>query len=105
MNLLRNAIEASPLRRPIAVRTHSAGGRARVEIADRGAGLDPSLVGRLFEPFQTTKAQGTGLGLPIARAAVEAVGGTLALINRADGPGACALLELGLHGAEPGGER
>jgi signal transduction histidine kinase len=104
INLLRNALEASPEVVAIVVTSQRIGARARVEIADRGPGLDPSLTGRLFEPFQTTKPQGTGLGLPIARAAVEAVGGTLALANRADGPGARATLELEIDGASASAE-
>jgi signal transduction histidine kinase len=104
VNLLRNAIEARIDASPIEVATQRSGTRARVEIADRGPGLDPSLVGRLFEPFQTTKPQGTGLGLSISRSAVEASGGTLALVNRADGPGARAVLEIEIDGGSPAGE-
>ena len=108
VNLLRNAIEANVEARPIEVTTRRVGARIRVEIADRGSGLDPSIAGRLFEPFQTTKAQGTGLGLSIARSAVEAMGGTLALVGRTDGPGACAVVEVEakvqVDGAAPAAE-
>src|SRR5262249_23045730 len=56
-------------------------GHIVVEIHDNGAGIPPEVKARLFEPFFTTKApdQGTGLGLPIARDAVEAHGGVLAV--------------------------
>ena len=96
VNLLRNALEASAARAEITVRTHRHEQRARIEIADRGSGLKAEVAAHLFEPFRTTKAQGTGLGLVIARSAVEAAGGTLVLAAREDGPGARAIIDLGL---------
>jgi len=48
-----------------------------VAIADSGPGIDPQVVGRIFEPFYTTKPQGTGMGLAISRSIIEAHGGRL----------------------------
>jgi two-component system NtrC family sensor kinase len=51
----------------------------RLSIEDDGPGIDPKVVGRLFEPFVTTKevGKGTGLGLAVCRGLVESVGGSI----------------------------
>ncbi|MCA8925494.1 MAG: PAS domain-containing protein [Planctomycetes bacterium] len=76
-NLLINALDAARSR--VAVRVRSDGERLSVRIADDGAGIPPSTLARVFDPFHTTKPTGTGLGLPIARRIVEAHGGALRL--------------------------
>lgn len=106
VNLLSNARDA--------VREHGGGAvvvRARplhqglVEIAveDDGPGIDPSIEGRIFEPFATTKplGEGTGLGLYTSYMLVQAMRGTLELARRPEG-GTRAVLELpGLVGVTP----
>jgi two-component system sensor kinase FixL len=49
----------------------------RITIADSGPGLDPQIAERLFEPFQSTKPAGMGLGLSICRTIVEGHGGRI----------------------------
>jgi signal transduction histidine kinase len=53
----------------------------KLTVEDDGPGIDPKIIGRLFEPFATTKevGKGTGLGLAVCRGLVESVGGTIAL--------------------------
>ncbi|MFT3839434.1 MAG: ATP-binding protein [Myxococcaceae bacterium] len=101
LNLMKNAIEASPPGGEIEVVTRVEGGSTRLEVLDRGPGLpktsDPE---RVFQAFYTTKTGGTGLGLAIARSAVEACGGRLMLASRGDGAGACAQVELRRVGRE-----
>jgi CheY-like chemotaxis protein len=65
----------------VTVTVRASGGRAEVEISDTGAGMAPEVLARAFEPFFTTKGvgQGSGLGLSIARGAVEAAGGQVEL--------------------------
>ena len=86
VNLLQNALDAirggSGSR--ITVRAEPAGDIVDLIVEDDGPGLDPSIEGRLFEPFTTTKppGQGTGLGLYTSYMLVRAMGGSLTLERR-----------------------
>jgi signal transduction histidine kinase len=82
LNLLQNALEASVEGSRIRVRCAVEGGRARVTIADEGAGIAPEVLARVGEPFFTTRAQGTGLGVHLSRQLVQGAGGTLELSSR-----------------------
>jgi two-component system, NtrC family, sensor histidine kinase PilS len=70
-NLLRNALEASSEQGEVSVRLERSVDRATLQIDDTGSGIDPTIVGSLFEPFKTTKAGGTGLGLSIVHRITE----------------------------------
>ena len=76
INLLANALEASPPQLPIVVSAtiERANERSfvRIDVADRGTGIPPSAAQQVFQPFYTTKAKGTGLGLSIVKRIVEA---------------------------------
>jgi signal transduction histidine kinase len=70
------------------------GHRVRIDIADTGPGLSPAARERLFQPFATVgRAQGTGLGLLIARELVRGHGGDLVLV-KSDERGTTFRLEL-----------
>jgi signal transduction histidine kinase len=56
-----------------------------VKISDSGKGIPKCNLGTIFEPFVTTKPQGIGLGLPIARTIIESYGGTIWAENRMRG--------------------
>lgn len=84
-NLVGNAIDAvtvnaraGPGRVLITVRTHA--GSAEVRVSDSGMGVVPSMLDRLFEPFQTGKPSGIGIGLALARKIARAHGGDLQLV-------------------------
>ncbi|MDH4260321.1 MAG: ATP-binding protein, partial [Gammaproteobacteria bacterium] len=82
LNLIHNAIEALTARssadRQVAVCTQRlATGEVEISVRDNGPGVDPAIVGQIFDPFCTTKEQGTGLGLAISRSIVEAHRGRL----------------------------
>jgi signal transduction histidine kinase len=62
-------------------------------VRDHGPGVPEENLSRIFEPFYSTKAKGTGLGLAIAMDVVRAHGGTISVVNRADG-GACFTVSL-----------
>ena len=64
-----------------------------VVIRDTGVGMDEESLARVFEPYFSTKAAGTGLGLPIARRNVEASGGTVE-VSSAKGRGTTVTMRL-----------
>jgi len=80
MNLLLNAVDASPFdsKVEIRVRDHEEG-RIRIDIENAGVPITEPALSRIFEPFFTTKPRGTGLGLAIARNIARIQGGDLVL--------------------------
>lgn len=87
-NLLRNAIEAVSGMdgdRRAAALLKIDGRHAVIEVADSGPGVSPDLVPRLFTPFTTTKAEGTGLGLTLSQRLVERSGGDITYVASARG--------------------
>jgi two-component system NtrC family sensor kinase len=79
INLLRNAIDATPRGRTVVVRTDVEEDDAVLVVEDEGSGIAPAVRASLFEPLRTTKAagRGTGLGLSIVRGIVQRHGGTI----------------------------
>src|SRR2546422_5176054 len=76
-NLLRNAAEAMGGRGAIEVRVTGDGRGMAITIADHGPGIPQEMRQRVFEPYFTTKRDGTGLGLALVRQTLEAHGGTI----------------------------
>jgi signal transduction histidine kinase len=96
VNLLSNAIAAAGPEGTIEVRLHREGAPAQavivLEVLDSGPGPDQEVAGRLFEPFVTSKPEGVGLGLAVARQVVEGHGGRIGWLRR-DGR-TCFRIEL-----------
>lgn len=86
-NLLRNAEDAleGRLDSRIELVTELRGRCARLVISDNGPGFPSELLARVFEPYVTTKAKGTGLGLPIVKKIVDEHHGTIEINNAPEG--------------------
>ncbi len=84
-NLLRNALDASPPSGRVLASLRVEGGMLCFAVRDFGPGIPETALEKIFEPFYTTRARGTGLGLPIARRLVALHGGTISASNEKDG--------------------
>ncbi|MFZ0240062.1 MAG: ATP-binding protein [Desulfobacterales bacterium] len=90
INLLVNALDAldqdGSARRLVTVKTGGGpAGGVTIAVADTGAGVDPEIAERLFNPFVTTKPGGLGLGLSLSRSILEACGGSIHAAANSDG--------------------
>lgn len=100
LNLLSNAIKYNREGGTVMLRAERVGEMVRIEVIDSGIGIDPAQVDQLFQPFTRLEAgaarsEGTGLGLSLSRALVEAMGGSIGYAPRSDGrEGACFWLHL-----------
>jgi PAS domain S-box-containing protein len=79
VNLCKNACEAMPRGGTLTVKGTNSGGQVTLEVCDTGVGIPEGV--DIFEPFITTKPEGTGLGLPIARQIIAGHGGSLNYVS------------------------
>jgi signal transduction histidine kinase len=101
LNLVTNALDSMPGGGTLSIRASSTDTAVHVEIADTGAGIPAELLPRIFEPWMTTKApgSGTGLGLTITREVVQSLGGTIAA-RSTPGAGSTFIIDLPAFVAE-----
>jgi two-component system sensor histidine kinase HydH len=85
LNLVLNAIDATPSGGTVKLNASVAGNVLNIEVEDSGPAIPEEDLPQIFEPFFTTKPSGTGLGLAIARSAAIAHGGDLYLSQNRDG--------------------
>jgi signal transduction histidine kinase len=108
LNVIGNAIDASPQHGPVTIATEvvtvnapdegqelTPKKNARITISDKGKGIEQAALERVFEPFFSTKKRGTGLGLAIVKQIVEQHGGTI-VAESTPGEGAKFVIELPL---------
>ena len=98
-NLVSNALKFTPAKGQIAIRLQSTGDFVRLEVKDNGCGIEPQLMGQIFEPFvqgerKIPGAGGMGLGLSIAKLLVGLHKGELRAFSDGPGQGATFVLEL-----------
>lgn len=79
LNLLLNGADAMAEGGTIRISTEMSASKIRVRVTDEGSGVPPDLIEKIFEPFFSTKKEGTGFGLAVALQTVEEYGGTLRL--------------------------
>jgi two-component system sensor histidine kinase AtoS len=94
-NMIENALHAMPRGGALHVagRLSDDGRAIRLEIRDTGVGMDRASLDRIFEPYFSTKAVGTGLGLTIAKRNIDLHGGTIS-VDSAPGRGTAVVVEI-----------
>jgi signal transduction histidine kinase len=93
LNILLNAIDASPVRGVIAIAAEKQPSATVITVSDQGGGIDPKHLDRIFEPYFSRRPDGMGLGLAMARRSIEAHNGSITARNRGGG-GACFEIRL-----------
>lgn len=93
LNLVRNAVQATPRGGRVGISAADEGDRVRIRVSDTGRGIDPSESAKIFQPFFTTKEKGTGLGLAFAREIARDHGGDVT-VESEPGQGATFTIDL-----------
>jgi two-component system sensor histidine kinase HydH len=91
--MMENALHAMPGGGTLTIKAEVVDAMIRLAVADTGSGMDPEALRRIFEPYFSTKATGTGLGLTIAKRNVELQGGRIHVYSEL-GKGTTVVIEL-----------
>ncbi len=97
-NIIENALHAMPDEGTLSIGVVRGPGELRLVIRDTGVGLEPDVLGRIFEPYFSTRITGTGLGMAIAKRNVELNGGSIAVASER-GRGTAVTITLPAPGA------
>ena len=93
LNLVLNAVQAMSSGGELAISTGKTGDKLWMEIKDTGAGMTPERIRKIFEPFNTTKSRGLGLGMPYAQKIIQQHGGHITVESEV-GKGTHVRIEL-----------
>jgi signal transduction histidine kinase len=93
LNLVLNAVQAMSTGGRLTIVTGSDGNKLLLRIEDTGSGMSADQVNQLFEPFNTTKSRGLGLGMPYAQKVINQHGGRIT-VNSKPGKGTQVAIEL-----------
>jgi signal transduction histidine kinase len=93
LNLVLNAVQAMPNGGRLMISTGSGGKKIWMVIKDTGAGMSPERIKQIFEPFNTTKSRGLGLGMPYAQKIIQQHGGQI-IVQSGQGKGTQVRIEL-----------
>lgn len=96
LNLVLNAVQAMSSGGQLAISTGKSGGKLWMEIKDTGAGMSQDQIKQIFEPFNTTKSRGLGLGMPYAHKIIQQHGGQIT-VDSILGKGTQVRIELPAH--------
>lgn len=86
LNVCLNAVEAMGGGGELRLIIHRQGNRMHLDVCDNGPGIPPDILNRIFDPYFTTKSQGTGLGLAMVLKVTEAHGGSVRITSETAGP-------------------
>ena len=95
-NIVENALHAMPAEGRLRVTAQVEADTVAIRFEDTGFGMDEEALGRVFEPYFSTKTTGTGLGLPIARRNIEVRGGSIS-VESEKGRGTAVTIRLPLN--------
>lgn len=93
LNLMLNAVQSMPKGGRLTISTSTTDGKLLLAIKDTGSGMTPEQVKQIFEPFNTTKSRGLGLGMPYAHKVIEQHGGQI-VVESQPGKGTEVRIEL-----------
>ncbi len=93
LNLVLNAIQAMPAGGHLTISTSTRGDKLLLAIIDTGSGMTPDQIKQIFEPFNTTKSRGLGLGMPYAQKVIQQHGGQI-IVESQPGKGTEVRIEL-----------
>ena len=100
-NLFTNCKEAYGAEGPIEIRVEARaiedGRKVEISVADKGCGMTDAQMAEAFEPYRTSKASGTGVGLPLVKRVVEEIHGGNVRLRSASGDGTAVLMTLPSH--------
>src|SRR4029079_8574591 len=93
LNLVLNAVQAMPAGGHLTISTSTTDGKLLMLISDTGSGMSPDQIRQIFEPFNTTKSRGLGLGMPYAQKIIQQHGGHI-VVESQPGKGTDVRIEL-----------